>query len=334
MAKTRADILEALRATFPELPTTPGVYLFKDAKGVVLYVGKAKTLRSRVASYFQPSTNLAATRGPEVKRMIDDLVVDVDVLECESEVDALLRESRLIKDIQPRFNERQKDDKTFPYVQVTTREDFPRVQITRQPDAKGVRLFGPFVSVNDLRAALPLMQRVFKFRTCKLDIDVDDDDRRYFRPCILHNIKQCTAPCGARVSKGDYAEQIRDLISSPRPFTSNGPRRYETSCRLWKASNAEAWPPSTLSPRCSTSIPPKAWSDWLRCCRCRPSPEPSRAWTSPTWTAAKPAGRWWCSSTASPSRPAIVATRSRPSTATTTSPASARWCGGDTTTPA
>ena len=213
MAKTRADILEAIRASLAELPTTPGVYLFKDAKGVVLYAGKAKTLRSRVASYFQPSADLAISRGPEIKRMIDDLVVDVDVLECESEVDALLRESRLIKDIQPRFNERQKDDKTFPYVQITTGEDFPRVQITRQPEAKGVRLFGPFVSVNELRAALPLMQRVFKFRTCKLDIDVDDDDRRYFRPCILHNIKQCTAPCGARVSKADYTEQIRDLIS-------------------------------------------------------------------------------------------------------------------------
>ena len=212
MATSRTAILADLRERMGDLPTTPGVYFFKDAKGVVLYVGKAKELRSRVASYFQPAANLLATRGPEIDRMIRTLVADVDVLECESEVDALLHESRLIKDVQPRFNERQRDDKTFPYLQVTTGEDFPRVSITRQPLSQGVRLFGPFVSVNELRAALPLMQRVFKFRTCKLDLRDEDEDRRHFRPCILHNIKQCTAPCGARVGKADYGEQITDLI--------------------------------------------------------------------------------------------------------------------------
>jgi len=212
MASNRSAELDALQQVISELPTGPGVYLFKDAKGVVLYVGKAKSLRPRVASYFQPAADLATTRSPEIERMVRDRVTAVDVLECDSEVDALLHESRLIKDIQPAFNERQKDDKTFPYLQITTGEAFPRVAITRQPESKGVRLFGPFVSVNELRAALPLMQRVFKFRTCKLDIDPDDDDRRYFRPCILHNIKQCTAPCAARASKADYAEQIADLI--------------------------------------------------------------------------------------------------------------------------
>ena len=212
MSKRRDAILETVRRKVTELPTSPGVYLFKDAGGIVLYVGKAKTLRSRVASYFQPSTDLAASRGPDIDRMIRDMVVDVDVLECESEVDALLHESRLIKDIQPRFNARQKDDKTFPYLQVTTGEDFPRVSVTRDPKPKGARLFGPFVSVNELRAAVPLMQRVFKFRTCKLDIDEADESRRYFRPCILSNIRQCTAPCAERVSKDDYAEQIADLI--------------------------------------------------------------------------------------------------------------------------
>ncbi|MHC4561522.1 MAG: UvrB/UvrC motif-containing protein [Planctomycetota bacterium] len=212
MAK-RAAILADLRDKIAGLPTCPGVYLFKDSAGVVLYVGKAKSLRPRVASYFQPSADLAATRGPEIARMIDTLVVDVDALECESEVDALLRESRLIKDIQPRFNERQKDDKSFPYLQIITDEDFPRVGITRQPKSKGAKLFGPFVSPTELRAALPLMQRVFKFRTCKLDIEDADEGRRYFRPCLLFNIKQCTAPCAEKVSKADYADQIADLIA-------------------------------------------------------------------------------------------------------------------------
>jgi len=211
VSQRRQAVLDALRERIGQLPVCPGVYLFKDSEGRVLYVGKAKGLRPRVASYFQPSADLAATRGPEIRRMIDTLVVDVDVLECDSEVDALLHESRLIKDIQPRFNERQKDDKSFPYLQVTSREDFPRVSITREPKSTGARLYGPFTSPSDLRAALPLMQRVFKFRTCNLDIGADDESRQFFRPCILYNIKQCTAPCGARVSKADYAGQIRHL---------------------------------------------------------------------------------------------------------------------------
>ena len=211
MTSKRQTILEDLRNTVAKLPAAPGVYFFKDRAGVVLYVGKAKNLRSRVASYFQPSADLPASRGPTIQRMIEELVCDFDVLECDSEVDALLRENRLIKDIQPRFNERLKDDKSFPYLQITCDEDFPHVEITRQPRTVGVKLYGPFVSGLDLRAALPLMQRVFQFRTCRLDIPEGDDSRRSYRPCILHGIKQCTAPCADLVSKEDYAAQIRLL---------------------------------------------------------------------------------------------------------------------------
>jgi excinuclease ABC subunit C len=209
----RPSILAELRGKIAKLPAGPGVYLFKDDAGVVLYVGKAKSLRSRAASYLQPSADLLASRGSEIQRMIRDLVADLDYIECDSEVDALLRESRLIKDIQPRFNAMQKDDKSFPYLQVTIGEDFPRVEITRQPQPKGTRLFGPFISPTDLRAALPLLQRVFKFRTCKLDLDADEyGNRRFFRPCILHNIRQCTAPCAAKVTAEQYSEQIRHFL--------------------------------------------------------------------------------------------------------------------------
>jgi len=203
--------VEQLRGKAGRLPAAPGVYLFKDDSGVVMYVGKAKNLRLRVASYFQPSADLLRSRGPEVQRMVTDLVAEIDWLECESEVEALLRENRLIKDIQPRFNERLRDDKSFPYLQITTDEDFPRVSITRQPKSRGARLFGPFVSPHDLRGALPLMQRVFKFRTCNLDIAEADEGRQNFRPCILYNIRQCTAPCAGRVSKADYARQVKHL---------------------------------------------------------------------------------------------------------------------------
>ncbi len=207
-AKESAN-LEKLREKIATLPPEAGVYLFKDAGGVVLYIGKAKNLRSRVASYFQPAAKLRDSRGLEIERMINTLVTDFDILQCDSEVDALLQENRLIKDIQPRFNERQKDGKSFPFLQITSGEDFPCVSITRQPKSRGARLFGPFVSPSELRRALPLMQRVFKFRTCKLDISEADQRRKYFRPCILHSIKQCTAPCAMRISKEDYAEQIR-----------------------------------------------------------------------------------------------------------------------------
>jgi excinuclease ABC subunit C len=207
----RKAVLEALREKVSQLPTGPGVYLFKDAAERVLYVGKAKSLRSRVASYFQPAADLGVTRGADIQRMVDQMITDLDVLECDSEVDALLRENRLIKDIQPPFNDRLKDDKSFPYLQITTREDFPRVSITRQPELKNARLYGPFVSVQDLRAALPLMQRVFRFRTCKLDLSADVEQRETFRPCILYNIRQCTAPCAGHVSREDYATQIRHL---------------------------------------------------------------------------------------------------------------------------
>ena len=211
MATDRKKVLSALRAKASSLPAEAGVYLFKDAAGRVLYVGKAKSLRSRVGSYFLPSADLPASRGPEIARMIANLVVDFDVLVCDSEVDALLRENRLVKDIQPRFNERLRDGKSFPYLQIRTSEPFPRVQITRQPLAKGAKLYGPFVSVSDLRAALPLMQRVFRFRTCGLEIAEDDPRRAGFRPCILHAIKQCSAPCAGRISRADYRRDIGHL---------------------------------------------------------------------------------------------------------------------------
>ncbi len=211
MMPSRQAILNELRERISQFPLAPGVYLFKDAAGVVLYVGKAKSLRSRVTSYFQPSADLLASRGPDIERMVRELVVDVDFLPCQSEVDALLREVRLIKDIQPRFNAAMKDDKSFPYLQITTDEDFPRVAITREPRSSGVKLYGPFTAAADLRAAMPLLQRVFKFRTCKLDIVEGDESRSRYRPCILYNIRQCTAPCAGFVSADDYAQQIRHL---------------------------------------------------------------------------------------------------------------------------
>src|SRR5262249_54015679 len=118
---------------------------------------------------------------------------------------------RLVKDIQPRFNVELKDDKSFPYLQIRVREDFPRVEFTRKPRRRGVKLYGPFTSAKGLRAAIQVLQRIFQFRTCGLDIDADDRRWRWFRPCILHQIRQCTAPCNLRVTKEEYRKQIRGL---------------------------------------------------------------------------------------------------------------------------
>lgn len=199
---TPADPHEKVR-TFP---TTSGVYLMKDAQGRVIYVGKAVNLRSRAGSYF---TTAAAT-----DRRTCDLVpeiADIDFLETDNEVDALLLEARLIKDIQPRFNQELKDDKTFPYLEIVTGEDFPRVEFTRKPRTKGAKLYGPFASAKQLRGAIAVLQKVFKFRTCSLDIDDGDEKWRWFRPCLLASINQCTAPCNLRISKEEYRDSIRRL---------------------------------------------------------------------------------------------------------------------------
>ena len=188
-----------------DFPQEPGVYLMKDSEGRVIYVGKAKNLRSRASSYFLKAAAL------EHRTNWVHEICDIDFMACESEVDALLVESRLIKDVQPRHNKELKDDKTFPYLQISTREDFPRVEVTREPRDKGVKLYGPFASAGALRGAVQVLQRIFKFRTCTLDIEENDERWKWFRPCLLANIDQCTAPCNLRISKEDYRRDIKRL---------------------------------------------------------------------------------------------------------------------------
>lgn len=188
-------------------PTAPGVYLMKDKQGRVLYVGKAKNLRNRAGHYFTKAGKEDVRTRDLVKQ-----IEDVDYIQSDSEVDALLLEARLVKDIQPRFNVDLKDDKSFPYLQIRIREEYPRVEFTRTPRRKGVKLFGPFTSAKSLRAAIQVLQRIFQFRTCTLDIKQDDQRWRWFRPCILHSIRQCTAPCNFRVTRKEYRRQIKRLI--------------------------------------------------------------------------------------------------------------------------
>jgi excinuclease ABC subunit C len=211
MSSITGDKFDTIRKRVKDFPTGPGLYFMKDSSDKVLYIGKAKNLRSRVASYFQQGGDLLSSRGPKIVEMVNK-TASVDFLETANEVDAVLKEARLIKDIHPPYNTDLVDDKTFPYLEITTGDDFPGVYVTRKPRAKGSRLFGPFASAKELRAVLVVLQKIFKFRTCNLDINAKDDKRRFFRPCLLYSIKQCTAPCADKIDKGEYKKIISDLI--------------------------------------------------------------------------------------------------------------------------
>jgi excinuclease ABC subunit C len=201
---SRDNSLAAEKASL--FPQSPGVYMMKDAAGRVIYIGKAKNLRNRAGSYF----NKAAAEDPRTAKLVQE-IRDIDYLEAKNEIDAILTEARLIKDILPKYNKDLRDDKTFPYLEIHIREDYPRVRFTREPSDRGSKLYGPFGNPRQLRRAIQALQKIFKFRTCSLDIDADDKRWRWFRPCLLHSIEQCTAPCNLRISKEEYRRDIRRL---------------------------------------------------------------------------------------------------------------------------
>jgi len=226
MSARTSNKFETIREKIKSFPTGPGLYFMKGPEDKVLYVGKAKNLRSRVASYFQQAGDIAVSRGPKITEMLSK-VETIDFLETSSEVDAILKEARLVKDIRPPYNTVLVDDKTFPYLEITTGEDFPGVYITRKPWPAGSRLFGPFAGAKDLRAVLVVLQKIFRFRTCKLTISEPDPKRRFFRPCLLYSIKQCTAPCAAKIDKNEYKNVISDLMKFLRSKRSTVLRRLK-----------------------------------------------------------------------------------------------------------
>lgn len=204
------DVRTRLHAQARGLGAGPGIYLMKDSGGEVLYVGKANSLRDRVGSYFLASTDLGPRKQPLLRS-----IADFEVIELESEWEALLAEARLIKDLRPRFNVMLTDGKSYPYLAITVKGDYPGVYVTRDPADpryRGARIFGPFTSGRDIREAVDVMQRIFRFRTCHLDINQGDPANRHFRPCLLYAIKQCTAPCGDRIAKDAYGADIDRLL--------------------------------------------------------------------------------------------------------------------------
>jgi excinuclease ABC subunit C len=196
-----------LEATLKRLPDRPGVYLMKDARGDVVYVGKAQSLRHRVRSYWQKGTPVVG-EGHRIRSVIDR-IADIEVTEVDSVSEALLLEANLIKRFKPRFNVRLKDDKSYPYIKVTLADDFPRVERTRKLVNDGSRYFGPYASATSVDESMNLVRRLFPFRTCT--IDIRDGERALQRPCLLFHIKRCQGPCIEAISKADYRADIEQV---------------------------------------------------------------------------------------------------------------------------
>jgi excinuclease ABC subunit C len=196
-----------LQATLKNLPDRPGVYLMKDARGEVVYVGKAQSLRHRVRSYWQkqPQAPLEA----HLVRSVVDRIADVDYTITDSDSEAFLLEANLIKRYRPRFNIRLKDDKSYPYIKITLADDFPRVERTRKLPADGSRYFGPYASATSVDESMNMVRRLFPFRTCT--IDIKDGVRALQRPCLLYHIKRCQGPCIQAIDRDAYRADIAQI---------------------------------------------------------------------------------------------------------------------------
>jgi excinuclease ABC subunit C len=195
---------DALRRKLDTLPDGPGVYLWKDADGRVLYVGKAKRLGSRVRSY----VGNEFLESPK-NRLLMRLAADVDTIVVPSEAQSLLLENNLIKEYRPRFNVRLKDDKSYPSIAVTLGEAFPRVIVTRRRDIAGARYFGPYTDVGQLRRTLAVIRRLYTVRSCSDDLATE----RRERPCLDHHIGRCLAPCMGWQLAEDYRRMVDDVLA-------------------------------------------------------------------------------------------------------------------------
>ncbi len=195
------NVPESVQAKLEILPQKPGVYLMKDASGEILYIGKAVNLRARVRSYFHRS----AQHNARVRRFIRD-VADIEWIVVGSELEALVLENQLIKQHQPRYNVRLKDDKTYPYIKIHWQDPFPKVTITRRVESDGAKYYGPYASAWAVRQTLDVLRRVFPYLTCNRPITGQDT-----RACLYYDIKRCAGPCIGAVSQEEYRKIVAGL---------------------------------------------------------------------------------------------------------------------------
>ncbi|MEO5511285.1 MAG: excinuclease ABC subunit UvrC [Longimicrobiales bacterium] len=213
---------DPLELKLQHLPARPGVYLFKDATGEPIYIGKANSLRARVRSHFAIDASTSLKNREMLRR-----VVDIDTIVVGSEAEALLLEANLIKEHKPRFNIQLRDDKKYPYIKVTLQEPFPRVYVTRRLDNDGARYFGPYTDVGLMRQALELVKRLFTVRSCRYDLPTDAPER----PCLDYHIGRCQAPCVGLQTRESYRAMIDDIMEVLAGKTDAVRRRIERSMR-------------------------------------------------------------------------------------------------------
>ena len=190
---------EELLEKVSHLPTTPGVYLWRDQYNRIIYVGKAINLRNRVRSYVRNDAN----RAPKVAAMMKR-AVDVEIIQTKTEMEALILENTLIKEHEPKYNIRLRDDKTYPYVKISVQEDYPRVYMTRRLERDGAKYFGPFTDVTSVHVVLKLIRQYYPFRTCK--------SMKVERPCLQYHMHYCEAPCFNKISVPDYRKYIDEIV--------------------------------------------------------------------------------------------------------------------------
>ena len=196
--KLKAPVLMKFTEFLRDVPDQPGVYIFKDADGKVLYVGKASSLRSRVRSYFQKSKN----HGPRITALVGN-VRDIDWVPTATEVEALLYESNLIKEYQPKYNVSLRDSKTYPLIKITMAEEFPRIMVARGRKSDGSLYFGPYTDAALLRDAVKAIRRIFMFRTCA---------SLPKKSCVYDDLGLCSAPCEEKISQEKYNERIKEVV--------------------------------------------------------------------------------------------------------------------------
>jgi len=219
MADTSATIPEKpVRETLAEklasLPTSPGVYRFSNAAGTVIYVGKARNLRNRVRSYFN-----SQGRQPGKTAVLVSHIADLNVIITSSEVEALILENNLIKELKPRYNVNLKDDKSYPYV-VITNERFPRIFLTRQVRRDGSQYFGPYTEASQLRLILDLIGSIFPVRSCKYKLTEESVAAGKYRVCLDYHIHKCKGPCEGLQSEEEYQAMIREIVTLLKGKTS------------------------------------------------------------------------------------------------------------------
>ncbi len=186
-----------------QIPDKPGVYLMKDDSGEVIYVGKARSLRKRVRSYFRKGNHSYKTS------IMVDSITDFDYIVTDTEMESYILEANLIKKYHPKYNIRLKDDKTYPFIKITTYEDFPRIKKTRVVKNDGSKYFGPFADVDAIYKTINILKDLFKLRSCNYDIS---EEKQLERPCLNYYIDKCNAPCVGKISKEEYHEQIDQVI--------------------------------------------------------------------------------------------------------------------------